>query len=162
MKNQLQLLRGKQDVIIATPGRLVHMLKEETLTLKQVENLVLDEVDQMLDMGFEREIDEILERIEIQRENLQVSFFSATIPQWLKNTFENSFEKELIKVNLIGTEEQFLPVQIKNYKIECDNKAEKQNILLELITEILYKQPDSKILVFLNTKNELKDLQKKK
>ena len=59
------------------------MMNENILHLNQIENLVLDEVDMMLDMGFEKEVDHVLQMINVKRSNIQLSFFSATIPDWL-------------------------------------------------------------------------------
>ena len=55
--HQEEELKNNPDVVIATPGRLVHMISEKKLNLEVVENFVMDEVDQMLDMGFEKDID---------------------------------------------------------------------------------------------------------
>lgn len=63
------------------------MINENLLNLNQIENLVLDEVDMMLEMGFEKEVDQVLKMVDIEREDVQMSFFSATIPEWLENTF---------------------------------------------------------------------------
>jgi ATP-dependent RNA helicase RhlE len=75
--NQRTELRRGVDVIAATPGRLVDFLKEGTLSLKDVQILVLDEVDRMLDMGFLPVVKDIIGRCPRERQTL---FFSATVP----------------------------------------------------------------------------------
>src|SRR3954467_15496665 len=71
-----ELKRGV-DIIVATPGRLMDYLKERTLSLQDINILVLDEVDRMLDMGFLPVVKDIISRCPRERQTL---FFSATVP----------------------------------------------------------------------------------
>ena len=75
---QVELCRGGLDVLIATPGRLVDLIERRAISLSKVEVFVLDEVDQMLDLGFIHAIRRIVSLIPKQRQNL---FFSATMPK---------------------------------------------------------------------------------
>ena len=74
---QLRALAGGVDVLVATPGRLIDHLGEKTANLSETEVLVLDEADQMLDLGFLPPIRRIVSHLPKQRQNL---FFSATMP----------------------------------------------------------------------------------
>ncbi|HXQ24532.1 MAG TPA: DEAD/DEAH box helicase [Candidatus Acidoferrales bacterium] len=74
---QLQGLRGRPSIIVATPGRLVDHLERGTVGLQQVRTLVLDEADRMLDMGFKPQLDRILRALPTPRQTL---LFSATLP----------------------------------------------------------------------------------
>lgn len=76
-----QLARGC-DILIATPGRLVDAIERGWVTLSLVRNLVLDEADRMLDMGFEPTVRQILLGADLPRdESLHTAMFSATFPQ---------------------------------------------------------------------------------
>ena len=75
---QVELCRGGLDVLVATPGRLVDLIERRAISLSKVEVFVLDEVDQMLDLGFIHAIRRIVSLIPKQRQNL---FFSATMPK---------------------------------------------------------------------------------
>ena len=77
MPRQLEGLRRGAHVVVGTPGRLLDHLRQRTLKLDSVRILVLDEADRMLDMGFEKEMTQILERVPKDRQTLM---FSATIP----------------------------------------------------------------------------------
>ncbi len=74
---QLDALRRGIDILVATPGRLIDHLDGRNLSLEAVETFVLDEADQMLDLGFVRPIRNIVARLPKVRQNL---FFSATMP----------------------------------------------------------------------------------
>jgi ATP-dependent RNA helicase RhlE len=75
-KQRQEAARGN-DIVVATPGRLLDLLKQGTMNLRQVKMLVLDEVDRMLDMGFLPDVRRIVEQISRDRQTL---LFSATLP----------------------------------------------------------------------------------
>jgi len=81
MSRQIDGLERGAQVVVGTPGRLLDHLRQGNLTLKAVTTLVLDEADQMLDMGFEKELTAILERVPKDRQTLM---FSATIPSGIE------------------------------------------------------------------------------
>ena len=74
---QTQALRTGVDVLVATPGRLLDLIGQGFITLKDIEYFVLDEADRMLDMGFIHDIRKIIDKLPKQRQSL---FFSATMP----------------------------------------------------------------------------------
>ncbi len=78
MGKQVRTLFGGVDILVATPGRLLDLVKGNALRLDNVEFLVLDEADRMLDMGFIHDIRKIVAKLPTQR---QTFFFSATMPQ---------------------------------------------------------------------------------
>ncbi len=79
---QLQALRRGVDVIVATPGRALDHIRRQTLKLNHVQIVVLDEADEMLDMGFAEDLDAILEQTPKMK---QTALFSATMPQRIKS-----------------------------------------------------------------------------
>ncbi len=78
MYNQIEALKRNPRIIIATPGRLIDHLQQRNVRLNEVNVLVLDEADRMLDMGFQPQIERILQTVPKDR---QTMLFSATIPQ---------------------------------------------------------------------------------
>jgi ATP-dependent RNA helicase RhlE len=72
---QMMALRGGTDILVATPGRLLDLVTRNAVRLGQVETLVLDEADRMLDLGFQEELEKLLELLPAHRQNL---LFSAT------------------------------------------------------------------------------------
>ena len=74
---QVQALRKGVDILVATPGRLLDLIGQGFITLRDIEYFVLDEADQMLDMGFIHDIKKIIAKLPTERQSL---FFSATMP----------------------------------------------------------------------------------
>ncbi|MBO9201944.1 MULTISPECIES: DEAD/DEAH box helicase [Niastella] len=75
--SQVQQIRAGLDILVATPGRLQDLMQQRLLSLNQIKYLVLDEADRMLDMGFVRDVKQIIAKLPANRQTL---FFSATIP----------------------------------------------------------------------------------
>ena len=69
------------DVVVGTPGRLIDLIGSNSLKLGEVQFLVLDEADQMLAVGFEEDVEHILEKLPAERQSM---LFSATMPGWVK------------------------------------------------------------------------------
>jgi len=80
-KNRQDVSRGV-DVLVATPGRLLDLVEQRFLDLRQVEILVLDEADQMLDLGFIHDLKKIVKMLPAKRQSL---FFSATMPKTIRD-----------------------------------------------------------------------------
>lgn len=69
------------DVVVGTPGRIIDLINDNSLRLGEVEYLVLDEADRMLAVGFEEDVELILEKLPSKRQSM---LFSATMPDWVK------------------------------------------------------------------------------
>lgn len=93
---QAQDLESGVEICIATPGRLIDFLENDTTNLKRCTYLVLDEADRMLDMGFEPQIRKIIEQIRPDRQTLM---WSATWPKEVRNLAEE-FLKNYIQINI--------------------------------------------------------------
>src|SRR6201999_3681400 len=77
MKPQIDALKQQPDIIVATPGRLLDHVQRRNVKLDAIEELVLDEADHMLDLGFLPQITEILEKLPSER---HTKMFAATMP----------------------------------------------------------------------------------
>ena len=109
MATQLRQLKSGVDIVVATPGRAIDHLKRKTLKLDEVEFVVLDEADEMLNMGFIEDIEEILSHC---REERRMLLFSATMPrpiQKLAEKFMGDYDMVKIKAETESAEnvEQF-------------------------------------------------------
>ncbi len=81
-KNQISALKRKVDVVVGTPGRIMDHIRQGTFKIKHISCLVLDEADEMLNMGFLEDIEWIIDQLP---ENKQMVLFSATMPNEIRN-----------------------------------------------------------------------------
>ncbi len=118
---QLQALRRGVDVIVATPGRALDHIRRKTLQLKTIQTVVLDEADEMLDMGFAEDLDAILEQTPKER---QTALFSATMPsriaaiakRHLKEPVEIKIAKEPLKAGAAPRVHQTAYIVVRQHK----------------------------------------------
>ena len=111
---QIGSLEHGAHIIVGTPGRVDDHIRKGTLRLDDVETLVLDEADQMLDMGFQDTLDAIIERIP---QNRQTLLFSATFPR----AIEAIAKRVLKNPEMVKVEEEQAKSTIKQYFYKMDN-----------------------------------------
>ena len=149
-KPQVSKIRNGIDILIATPGRLLDLENQRLLSLRNVEILVLDEADRMLDMGFQRDINKIMNLLPSKRQNL---LFSATFSKEIKRLAKGILNDPA----LVETSPQNTTVEaIVQYVYKVD-KNKKSNLIIQLIKEGNWRQ----VLVFTRTKHGANNLCKK-
>ena len=143
MIRQTPLVVAGVDVLIATPGRLLDLVLNGSLKLKSIKRFVIDEVDEMLNLGFRPQLIRIIDLLPTKRQNLM---FSATISEDLKDLVHDFFVEPLeIEAAPTGT-----PLDnIKQIGFKVPNFNTKVNLLEYLI---LNNPEFSKVLVFTSTK----------
>ncbi|ESR37176.1 DEAD-box ATP-dependent RNA helicase 3 [Citrus sinensis] len=142
---QNALSRGV-DVVVGTPGRIIDLINNSSLKLGEVEYLVLDEADQMLAVGFEEDVELILENLPPKRQSM---LFSATMPSWVKKLSRKYLDNPL-NIDLVGNQDEKLAEGIKLYAIST-TATSKRTILSDLIT--VYAK-GGKTIVFTQTKRD--------
>jgi ATP-dependent RNA helicase DeaD len=141
-----QLERGV-DVVVGTPGRLLDLLRQEVLDLSQVQYLVLDEADEMLEMGFIEDVEAIMAQVPGER---QVALFSATLPEAVRKLADRYVsDPERIAINpsrmtVAETEQQLVRVREENK--------------LEALARILEVEEVKSALIFARTKARAQEL----
>lgn len=143
VNTQKQLIHDGLDIIVATPGRLLDLILSGVLRFKSVQRLVIDEVDEMLNLGFRTQIINLLEKIPTKRQNLM---FSATLTPDVQQLIQEFFKDPiLIEIAAHGT-----PIEkIVQQAYHVPNFITKADLL-----EHLLKTNDdlNKVLVFVSTK----------
>jgi ATP-dependent RNA helicase RhlE len=147
--NQRLKLRKGIDVLVATPGRLLDLHNQKSVNLKNIEILVLDEADQMLDMGFIHDIKKIANLLPDRRQNLM---FTATFSDSFRSLATNMAEKA-IEISVTNDNETGENI---NHYIHPVDKYRKAELLIELIKTKKWDQA----LVFTRTKHGADRLQK--
>ena len=150
METQIRILQKSPEFIIATPGRLKDLAERGVINLSIINNVVLDEVDRMLDMGFIDDIRFIIQKINRQRQSL---FFSATMDR-KSEEIANTLLKSPIKIQ---TESQAPGKNVDQDVIKLAPHQTKFDVLLGL----LQKEEFHKVLVFTATKREADNLYRK-
>ncbi|MDI1255790.1 MAG: DEAD/DEAH box helicase [Flavobacterium sp.] len=139
---QVDTLRKGVDVLIATPGRLLDLHKQGFIDLNHLHTLVLDEADQMLDMGFVNDVKKI---VKLTPNNRQTLLFSATMPIAIRELAE-MFLKDPATVSVSPVSSTAENVEQRIYFVD---KTEKRNLLYHLIKN----DNLSDVLVFSRTKH---------
>jgi len=138
---QRELLQTGVDVLVATPGRLIDFLEDGTANLKDIQYLVLDEVDRMLDMGFLPQVRRIVDRVPKQRQTL---FFSATMPPELETMTKWLLtDPESVEIGV-----RFSPADTVTHALYPVAKDQKFDLLIALLERTKF---DSAI-IFTSTK----------
>jgi superfamily II DNA/RNA helicase len=138
---QMMALRGGADIVVATPGRLLDLVRHNALRLGHVNLLVLDEADRLLDMGFAEELADVLALLPEQRQNL---FFSATFPAAV-HALANQLLKDPVRITIDAT--NTTEPDIQQRAIRVDDKK-RTTVLRHLIQDQGWKR----VLVFVATK----------
>ncbi len=139
---QTQALRNGVDIVIATPGRLIDLMNQGHLSLKDIEVFVLDEADRMLDMGFIHDVKKLLVKLPKNRQSL---FFSATMPPEIVKLAATILANPL-KVTVTPVSST---VDIIKQHVFFVDKGNKMNLLLEVLKDKNIKTA----LVFTRTKH---------
>ena len=140
-KSVREVSRGL-DVLVATPGRLLDLVDQRALSLRELEILVLDEADQMLDLGFIHALKRIVALVPAKRQTL---FFSATMPRAIKELADRYLTSPAeVSVAPVAT-----TVERVEQRVTFVNQAEKQALLIQL----LKTAPVERALVFSRTKH---------
>lgn len=147
---QVKALQNGVDILIATPGRLLDLMNQGYISFRDLEFVVLDEADQMLDMGFIHDIKKIIAKLPPKRQSL---FFSATMPKTiveLSRKMLGDFERVTIKPQQATAEK----VEQGVYFVSKQNKP-------KLLIHLLQERPKDSVLVFSRTKHGANKIVKK-
>ncbi len=145
--NQIKALKKPTQIIIATPGRLQDLIKRKAVRLDNIKYVVLDEADEMLNMGFKEAIDDILS---YTFEGRSIWLFSATMPPAIRKIVEKYMQKPL-EVS-INTEEK------SNKNISHKFVTTKTTNKIPALRRFLDIQPDMRGIMFCRTKRETQQI----
>ena len=139
---QVRALKQGVDIVVATPGRLLDLLGQRKMHLKDIEIFVLDEADRMLDMGFLPDVKRIIQQIPERRQTL---FFSATMPPQISQLAQSLLvDPVMVAVSPVSATAD----EIEQHLFFVD-KNDKQNLL----ESVLRKPEVTRVLVFTRTKH---------
>jgi ATP-dependent RNA helicase RhlE len=140
--SQVNRLKAGVDILIATPGRLLDLVQQRHINLRNLEIFVLDEADRMLDMGFIHDVKKIIKIIPEKRQTL---FFSATMPKEI-TSLANSILTNPSHVEVSPVSSTAETIQQELYFVDTENKK-------DLLIDILNTNKIETALVFTRTKH---------
>ena len=148
MGKQLRELKRGASIVVGTPGRIMDHMKRKTLHLSNLKFLVLDEADEMFDMGFRDDMKTIIEKTNDDRQTL---FFSATFDNEIKEfskLYQNNPKKVIIEKKELTAE------KIKQYYLELN-----RNMKTEILNRLILIHKPKKSIIFCNTKRMVENLE---
>ncbi|MBQ9459266.1 MAG: DEAD/DEAH box helicase [Oscillospiraceae bacterium] len=146
---QIEALKKKPQIVVATPGRLSDHMKRRTVKLDRVDTVILDEADRMLDMGFVHDVTRIMDKIP-SRKNL--GMFSATISREVLD-ISWMYQREPEEITVLAQEEN--KPDILQYRIDVES-----NDKVAAIARIIRQGELERVIVFCNTKGMVERLKK--
>ena len=144
---QINALKKHPQIIIGTPGRVMDHMRRHTLKFSDLKMLVLDEADEMLNMGFSEDIDTILERVPDERQTI---LFSATMPKEIMD-LTNKYQKDPIYIQ--ATRKELTVPGIQQFYLEVSEASK-----LEVLSRLVDTNNIRLSLVFCNTKKRVDEL----
>ncbi|MDR3001897.1 MAG: DEAD/DEAH box helicase [Fibromonadaceae bacterium] len=138
---QLRALKRKTQVIVATPGRLIDHLERKTIDLSDIQAIVLDEADEMLDMGFQEDVEYILEATP---EKAQRALFSATMPAAVQKIVA-MYLGEYETIRITGKTATVEKIRQRYLPVRQEHK-------MEALTRVLENEEFEGMLIFVRTK----------
>lgn len=143
INTQRQVVYNGMDILVATPGRLVDLVMTGVLRLKSIQKLVIDEVDEMLNLGFRPQLMSFMDSLPVRRQNLM---FSATLTDEVRALIDSYFYEPIT----IEIENQRTPLeQIAQYYFSVPNFYTKINLLENLLSNT---EEFARVLIFATSK----------
>lgn len=139
---QIGALKRPTHIVVATPGRLIELVKRKTIDLRKVKTIILDEADEMLSMGFKNELDEILGFLHSAE---QKWLFSATMPQGIKQIINEHMSEDAHRIDVSSN--NVVNKNIDHQYVICDEKEK-----LQMLLQFLKSQHKNRGIVFCKTK----------
>lgn len=147
MDRQIRALKKRPHIIVATPGRLMDHMRRRTIRLSQIEIVVLDEADEMLNMGFIEDIETILKEVPEIRQTL---LFSATIPRQIQNLAQKFMKNpEFISIKA----KEMTAETIEQHFIEVQERQK-----VEVLSRLLDIQSPELAIIFCRTKRRVDEI----
>ncbi|QKZ12608.1 DEAD/DEAH box helicase [Spirosoma sp. KUDC1026] len=147
IERQIRSLKGGVHVVIGTPGRVMDHMERNTLKLDNVKMMILDEADEMLDMGFREDIESILEEMPEERQTI---LFSATMSKPIMQITQK-FQKDPVLVKVVKKE-------LTNTNIEQVYFEVKPKAKVEVMCRLIDMYDLKLMLVFCNTKRKVDEI----
>jgi len=159
INEQIFKLKAGIEVIVGTPGRIMDLQDRKELHLSKLKVMILDETDQMLNFGFQEDIEKILNRLhsDVSKKDRNISdvqflLFSATLPPWVENIASNFMNRSTVRVNMIKDSEIKTSITVQHFCILTVTPQQKFSSISDII--LVYGGSNCRCIVFTDTKED--------
>lgn len=156
---QIDSLRRGAEIVVGTPGRLIDLMQRRALMLDKLRTFVLDETDQMLNFGFQEDIENILKFVteDFQREghdprDIQYLLFSATIPKWIDNVSRKFMHSDLVRIDMIKGRTVKTSTTVEHLAIFIKSREDKIKTIGDVVQ--VYGGQHCRTIIFTDKKEE--------
>lgn len=156
-QGQINHIRNGIDILVGTPGRIKDHLQSGRLDLSKLRHVVLDEVDQMLDLGFAEQVEDIIhESYKTDSEdNPQTLLFSATCPQWVYKVAKKYMKSRYEQVDLVGKMTQKAATTVEHLAIQC-HWSQRPAVIGDVLQ--VYSGSEGRAIIFCETKKNVTEM----
>ncbi|MCT8978140.1 DEAD/DEAH box helicase [Clostridium sp. CX1] len=148
IERQIKALRRGVEIVVGTPGRILDHIKRNTIDLSEIKFLILDEADEMLNMGFIDDIEEIIKASNSERQTL---LFSATMPDQIKRLASKYMKKDVKHIKIVKSALTVEKIKQHYYEVKAKDR-------FESLCRILDVDEPSSAIVFCKTKKGVDEL----
>lgn len=163
INEQIFKLRAGVEVIVGTPGRVMDLQERKELILSDLTVVVLDETDQMLNFGFQEDIEKILHGVkediaekDRKMDDIQFLLFSATIPRWVEKIAYKFMKRDLVRVDMVKDSIIKTSVTVEHLCISFPNKDQKIASIGDVV--MVHGGAHCRTIIFTDTKEEANDI----
>ncbi|MEQ6119601.1 DEAD/DEAH box helicase [Reichenbachiella sp. MALMAid0571] len=150
IENQINALRRPTHIVVATPGRLLDLVRRKAVDIRKVETIVLDEADEMLSMGFKKDLNEILQLVKAVKSKW---LFSATMPHEIKQIVNEHLSPDAHRIEM--NTKNVVNKNIEHQFVICEGEDK-----LHVLIQFLQTQHKNRGVVFCKTKAATQTLAK--
>ncbi|KAK2503637.1 hypothetical protein MC885_010577, partial [Smutsia gigantea] len=156
-QSQISHIRNGIDILVGTPGRIKDHLQSGRLDLSKLRHVVLDEVDQMLDLGFAEQVEDIIHKSykTDSEDNPQTLLFSATCPQWVYKVAKKYMKSRYEQVDLVGKMTQKAATTVEHLAIQC-HWSQRPAVIGDVLQ--VYSGSEGRAIIFCETKKNVTEM----
>ena len=148
IEKQIRTIKSGVDIVIGTPGRVMDLMRRKVLKLDGIHYFVLDEADEMLNMGFIEDIETILSSVPLERQTI---LFSATMPEGIKKIASSYMKEDYEHIQIKSVQKTATTVKQYFYVV-------KNNVKFEAVCRVLDSIEKESIIIFCRTKRSVDEL----
>ena len=163
INSQIGSLRNGTEILIGTPGRVIDLMDRKAFSFRSLRNFILDETDQMLNIGFQEDIERVLKTLRGELETngksmstIQFLLFSATIPSWIDQIAGKFMKRDVVLVDMVTDSETRTSKTVEHLSMFFPSADHKIDSIGDCI--MVYGGAHSRTIVFTDTKAEANDV----